>query len=1090
MTGVADYITMVGVRIGPASVIAATALLAVSLAAAPLYVSSSATAALHVGLDKTCATDVGLNLTMPAHSDVALDTQLADVTKGLAHVEAPINTTFADGQFTVVGADGVRYRAIVIARDGDDAQLGIDPPLATGQVAVQAYSRKRADLGVGSVVSVATSPGLRTPGAVATPVTLNVTNVVDDIPFSPEQSYWCGARSGLRPNPGGDPPPQWLIMNMNQMVQVARPLRVFRQWELRVEDEGLTRDEAAILVTKFQQIADATKSNISGSFDNERSQGYIFRQSGPQTPQLSKLLRQANTVSDVVAKTVEPIRLSGAAASLLLLVGAGVLVARQRRRDFRLRLIRGESPWTLMASSMRSDALFVAFGGLIGFGLSVLAVKVFGPSSLLESSAVRIAVLFSAASVVVSSSVVGGSCAFATHRSVDPRAQRLRRRYPFEWAAVVLVFVSYRRLDRLGGVQLVGADAKGGDLLAQAFPLILLVVPLVIIARPLMFALRSSRRWGARLLTPVWLGMRRVAGEPGVTAVIVLTTALAFGAFVVSTAMTRSARQLLIDKSQTFVGADVEVNVASAGPVPADLDATLVQRIQARSNETSVDVLGVDVATFADVVHMRADATSSSLANLVRSITSSGDQTSIAAVVVGGTLPTDDLVTLNRQQLPIRQVGHAAFFAGQRNGAVLVVVDAAALTRLGLGVTPQVWVQHPPSDIAARLTTAGFTVLGSPQSADSVLSVVSFLAIQWSYAALRAFGLMIGLVAILVQLVVLDSRRKARRAAVVLTRSMGMRRRDDTIASTTEIVVPVLVGFLLAMALSVAMLQVAVPNLDTLRNLQPPARVVIDLTAIWIAAVVGIVVTVALAVYDTARTGHPIRWNRCAMDRRPVVSIIGVTRRFGQGSRSVLALVDVDADIAGQGLTCIAGPSGSGKSTLVNLIGCLDRPQSGNVVVAGVDVTHLGQRRRRHFRRRMLGLVSSVPTENLISTLDVAANVRFAVGQRRQRPYSPEQVAECIARVGLEGRESQRISELSGGEQLRLGVACALIGSPRLLIADEPTASLDHTTADSIVDLFRTLTVEGVGFVVATHDHHVLDAANSVVHLDHGRRVS
>jgi len=226
------------------------------------------------------------------------------------------------------------------------------------------------------------------------------------------------------------------------------------------------------------------------------------------------------------------------------------------------------------------------------------------------------------------------------------------------------------------------------------------------------------------------------------------------------------------------------------------------------------------------------------------------------------------------------------------------------------------------------------------------------------------------------------------------------------------------------------------------------------------------------------------------MEHKPVVSLIGVTRRFGSGNRAVLALDDVTADITDEGLTCIAGPSGSGKSTIVNLVGCLDRPQSGNIVVAGVDVIHLGQRRRRHFRRTMLGLVSSVPTENLISTLDVAANVRYALAQRDQRISAPADVDAVLACVGLDGRDSQCISELSGGEQLRLGVACALVGEPRVLIADEPTASLDHTSADGIVALLRSLAESGVCVIIATHDHHVLDAADTTIHLEHGRRTT
>jgi len=460
---------MVGVRIGSASIVAATALLGVCFAGAPLYVSSSATAALHVGLDRTCASDVGLTLSVPAQPNAVFDAQLAELTRAVAHVQRATNAAFATGRFTVVGADGVVYPASILAKDGDDEEVGIVSPITTGEVAVQAYLRARAHVDVGSVVAVVTS-SRQNSGATSPPLSLTVAKVVDNVPFSPEQSYWCGFRVLLRPNGGGDPPNQWLIMNMSQMVQEARSLGVYRTWELRVDDHGLTRDDAVALVRKFRQITDSMAPTISAAFANERSQGFNFSESAPATPQLGSLVRQANTVSSVVAKTVEPIRLSGAVASLLLLVGAGVLVARQRRRDLRLRMIRGESPWALAASSMRTDLLSVVLGGLLGFGLCLVAVRSFGPSSLLEASAVRSAALLSVVAGVLSSCVVGGACAFSTQRTVDARARRLRRRYPFEWVAVVLIVVSYRRLDRLGGVQLVGADAKGGDPSSQAFP--------------------------------------------------------------------------------------------------------------------------------------------------------------------------------------------------------------------------------------------------------------------------------------------------------------------------------------------------------------------------------------------------------------------------------------------------------------------------------------------------------------------------------------------------------------------------------------------------------------------------------------------
>lgn len=212
----------------------------------------------------------------------------------------------------------------------------------------------------------------------------------------------------------------------------------------------------------------------------------------------------------------------------------------------------------------------------------------------------------------------------------------------------------------------------------------------------------------------------------------------------------------------------------------------------------------------------------------------------------------------------------------------------------------------------------------------------------------------------------------------------------------------------------------------------------------------------------------------------------GLTRRFAARDEVVVALNAVDLDARIGALTVVAGPSGSGKSTLLRLVGCLDRPSEGQVHVDGADVAALGTRARRRLRRTAIGLLHSAPAHNLLADLTAARNIATAARLRR----CPVDVEHALAAVGLGGYGAALVPELSGGEQLRLGLAVALVGPPRLVVADEPTASLDANAAAGLAELISRLAREDTTFVVASHDHHLVDAADAVVHLEHGRRIA
>ena len=165
------------------------------------------------------------------------------------------------------------------------------------------------------------------------------------------------------------------------------------------------------------------------------------------------------------------------------------------------------------------------------------------------------------------------------------------------------------------------------------------------------------------------------------------------------------------------------------------------------------------------------------------------------------------------------------------------------------------------------------------------------------------------------------------------------------------------------------------------------------------------------------------------------------------------------------------------------------RPDDGVVRIGDTDVLALGRRARREFRRDRLGIVLPQPSENLLDQLDAAANVRWAAQQRRipQGMSAPTDLAQLLAAVGLAAARSRHVRELSGGEQQRLAVACALAGGPELVILDEPTASLDRANATILVEVLAAVASHGATMVIATHDPLVMEAGDVMVELDHGR---
>ena len=215
-----------------------------------------------------------------------------------------------------------------------------------------------------------------------------------------------------------------------------------------------------------------------------------------------------------------------------------------------------------------------------------------------------------------------------------------------------------------------------------------------------------------------------------------------------------------------------------------------------------------------------------------------------------------------------------------------------------------------------------------------------------------------------------------------------------------------------------------------------------------------------------------------------VVTAREVVRTYGEGDTAVAALRGVSVDIAEGRLTAVMGPSGSGKSTLMHILAGLDKPTSGEVTVAGVDISNLNDDQLTKLRRDHIGFIFQF--FNLLPMLTAAENI---VLPTRLAGIKPDQawLDEVVASVGLTERLSHKPSELSGGQQQRVAVARALVSRPSVMFADEPTGNLDSTTSGEILGLLRnSVDTLGQTTVMVTHDAHAAAIADRVLFLADG----
>jgi putative ABC transport system ATP-binding protein len=226
------------------------------------------------------------------------------------------------------------------------------------------------------------------------------------------------------------------------------------------------------------------------------------------------------------------------------------------------------------------------------------------------------------------------------------------------------------------------------------------------------------------------------------------------------------------------------------------------------------------------------------------------------------------------------------------------------------------------------------------------------------------------------------------------------------------------------------------------------------------------------------------------MHQQPLIRLLDVTRTYPLGRVNVRALTGVSLDVDRGDFLALAGPSGSGKTTLLNLIGCIDKPDSGRILIDGVDVTPVPLHRLASTRLHSLGFIFQ--TFNLIPVLTAYENVEYPLLlQHVPAAMRRERVLDWLEQVGLSDQARQRPDQLSGGQRQRVAIARAMAGQPKLVLADEPTANLDSITAAKILDLLETLNARTrCTFIFATHDPALMSRAQRCVRMHDGALVN
>jgi putative ABC transport system permease protein len=748
----------------------------------------------------------------------------------------------------VVGHGGVQF----VHRDGflDYIEV-LERSIGTAEPAVWLSDTTAKEIGAHAGDQVSSAPD----GATAT-IKLTVRGVYRDLAFLKRGPFWCSIETTFVGR-GIDPPASVAFLEVPSLLSLVqlRPQPVARvmfesppdprQWTLRRARRAVAGwNSVKISATNPADPLSVTLGSVTASVDRIES------------------LRHAERSRAIADSSAGPISLGIAALALMVLAVAARVWVDRKQLELTLLAVRGAGPGALTGKALLELGAPMILGGLVGFGASVVFIRVLGPSALIDLTDIGRSGVLAAALLAVALASVGIVVYPAVRKVGLVHLSSLKGLPTGAWEVVVLSFAAaaFYEMSTRGSPLAPTATSTRVDALVLLFPMLAMLGSCGLCARVLMSRCLLAGSSSARQPVAFWLARRRLAARRSTAVTIVTGTAVAIGMIVFGGSLSRSLQATIDGKALLRPGAEQAFTLSDPGPLPPELrgvgsmvKAAAEDTVQVRG-KPPVDVLGVDPATFADAAFWRSDFAAQSLRKLLQHI---GDGavspgSALPAIAVGPDLPNDFLVKLRDVngplEVPVRVVARANAFPGlgRTSGRPLVVVNSKSLDALGVMSDPELWVKHSGLTTANALRAHGLLAIFTRTPGDRTGG--SLQPELWALRYLRQVGLLGTLVVVAGAGLYFGSASDRRRLSSTLALRLGLSRLRLVAATGVETALMAFAGLVLGTISAIIVTRLVFTHLDPLPGEPPVAVLSFDWAVVGWAAVGGFIISALAAM--------------------------------------------------------------------------------------------------------------------------------------------------------------------------------------------------------------------------------------------------
>ena len=701
------------------------------------------------------------------------------------------------------------------------------------------------------------------PGSEKPPAEVRVAGTYRSLVGTVLPPFWCSLKGIFGSPDENAPPPPVILTNTPMFTRILRDADVHTlnsyRWE-QPPSSGVDLEHAAKTATAIASFQHSVGTVVSrpGVPGHQIPDGYRLVDEDPD--QYGFLVSHAQAVQRAVSQGIEPEVVAGVVVGLLLLGSASVFWAYRRRTELTLLLSRGAAPGSIGIKAGLEAVPLMGIGAVLGWIGSVGLLALVGPSSAFGPSALVRGAVFVIAAEALALVLLAAMASLMTTR--ESRASRLPlaklSRVPFELFGIGLSLWLWLSLQNVS-LEAGGTSAPAVQSGFLIMPLLLLVSVSILFARLASIGLRRARRLTRRRGVPLagWLAVRRLAAAPSLGMLMVGSVALAVGTFTYAGAIARSQEYTLSAKAQTLVGSNTAVTVPHLVRLPPSLAANATEVLVETSGTVGsapVIVIGVNPSNFENGAFWDSSYSDQSLEQLMQVLAATRAFGRPIPVIAGGpggfSLRPGVLLPYSTPAVarPMRVVGAASTVPGQNGSDPILIMKRSELARLDPAAFDEIWSKDAATNVTTTLRSAGIGFT-SVQSATTVLGQIQFAPLHWTFEALGALGVLVGLLAVAGLFLFLTARSRARALSYALGLKMGVSRPVHLASLALEI--GMLFGAGLVIGMSTAWLATTLVNgvLNPFPDVAPGSLTVVPWVDIAITLIVAILVWVSSALW-------------------------------------------------------------------------------------------------------------------------------------------------------------------------------------------------------------------------------------------------